>query len=216
MPRLLHIDSAIADDQSRSRALTRAFADAWRARGDDCSVTHRDLARDPLPHLSQRAQHWPERLRGEALDAQVDGLQRAVLDELLAADALVIGAPMYNYNIPSTLKTWVDLVHVPSITSPFGGEDTQPLRGRPAVIVTAQGGPLEPEAEHLATAPLAHLLGAAFGMNVHVVGTSRTLAEMLPDLGVDEAAAQLARATAELQRLGSEVGERHRGLSAEV
>ncbi|UOQ56862.1 NAD(P)H-dependent oxidoreductase [Leucobacter allii] len=205
MPTLLHIDSAIADAESRTRRLTRAAVEAWRGRGDGYTVVSRDLHADPPSHLRERSQHWPERLReGAPLDRATEEIQERLIAELLGADALVIGAPMYNFNIPSTLKAWVDLVHVPGITSPFDAE-VRPLRGRPAVIVTSQGGPREDAVEHLATAPLRHLLGAAFGMEVHVVGTSRTLAERIPELGVDEADALFADAEAETVRLGSTI-----------
>lgn len=202
MPRLLHIDSAISDDESRSRSLTREFADAWRARGDDYTVISRDVHADPPPHLRERSQHWPERLREASLAAETASLQTELIDELVSADALLIGAPMYNYNIPSTLKAWIDLVHVPGLTAPFDG-DTQPLRGRPAVIVTSQGGPLEPVVEDFATGPLKHLLQVGFGMEVHVVGTSRTLVDSIPELGAEEAANAYASAAAESHRLGS-------------
>ncbi|MBP1326438.1 FMN-dependent NADH-azoreductase [Leucobacter exalbidus] len=218
MPVLLQIDSALADAESRTRQLTADLARSWAARGDSFDVVTRDLHADQPPHLSQRAQHWPPHLRGAAaeaggtladggaeLDAATAGLQDALIAELITADVVVIGAPMYNYNMASTLKAWVDLVHVPGVTAPFGGPDAPaaPLRGKPVVIITAQGGPLEPGIEDFVTAPLSHLLGTVFGMDVHVVGTSRTLAGMIPELGAEEAAAAFAAASTEAARLGS-------------
>ncbi|WP_053351524.1 FMN-dependent NADH-azoreductase [Leucobacter musarum] len=205
MPTLLQLDGAIADEASRTRALTRAVADAWTARGDDFAVVHRDLHLDPPPHLAQRAQHWPESLRGgAALAAATQSVQDHLITELLAADAVVIGAPMYNYAMPSTLKAWIDLVHVPGVTSSWA-DSALPLAGRPVIIATAQGGPLESGVEEFVTKPLAHLFGTAFGMDVHVVGTSRTLAEMIPELGPDWAAADFARARDEASALGASV-----------
>ena len=206
MPTLLQIDAGIADDASRTRLLTRACAEAWTARGGAWTVVHRDVHRDPPPYLRQRAQHWPEPLRGEeALAPETLAVQDHLIAELLAADAVVIGAPMYNYAMPSTLKAWIDLIHVPGVTASWGGS-ALPLAGRPMIIATAQGGPLEPGVEDLVTRPLAHLFGAGLGMDVHVVGVSRTLAEMIPDLGPDWAAADLARAREEAATLGRTVG----------
>ncbi|MEV8338242.1 NAD(P)H-dependent oxidoreductase [Leucobacter sp. NPDC077196] len=202
MPTLLQVDGAIADSASRTRGLTNAVAEAWIARGEEFVVVQRDLHHDQPPHLSERAQHWPAELRdGEPLAATTQRVQSGLISELLDADALVVGAPMYNYAMPSTLKAWVDLVHVPGITSSWAGSP-RPLEGKPVVIVTAQGGPLEPEVQDFVTAPLAHLFGAGFGMEVFVVGTSRTLAEKLPELGMEWAADDLERARAEAAELG--------------
>lgn len=203
MPKLLVIESAIEDDASKTRALAGVFVDAWRSRGPEFEVVTRDLAADPLPHLTQRAQHWPERLRGEAkLDPSVDELQQQLIDELVSADALLIGAPMYNYSMAATLKTWIDLIHVPGVTTPFD-ISTQPLAGRPAVIITAQGAPTEERTSEFVTGPLREIFGEALGMEVSVVGVARTLADMVPELGVEEANAEFAWAEAEARRLAT-------------
>lgn len=207
MPVLLQLDSSADLESSRTRALTAAVAEAWRGRGADHDVVVRDLHLDPPPHLRTTAQHWPERLRGDvALPAEVDELQRTVLEELLRADAVVIGAPMYNWSMPSTLKAWIDLIHVPGVTSPFD-EPTQPLARRPVVIATARGAIYDPgtptEGWDHGVPALQLVLGESMGMTVHVVATSRTLADRVPDLGADQAAQEFERALAECRRLGS-------------
>lgn len=209
MPTLLHLDSSADLEASRTRAMTAEVAEAWRTRGADYEVVVRDLHADPPPHLRTTAQHWPERLRGGAvLSADVDELQRAVLDELLAADAVVIGAPMYNYSMPSTLKAWIDLIHVPGITSPFD-EPTQPLAGRPVVIATARGAIYDAgtptEGWDHGVPALQVVLSDSLGMTVHVVATSRTLADRVPDLGADTAAQEFEAALAECRRLGATI-----------
>ncbi len=187
MPTLLHLDSAIADPASRSRILTAECARGWQSRGADFDVVTRDLHLDPPPHLRERSQHWPERLReGEPLDEATDALQRELIAELLAADAVVLGAPMYNYAVPSTLKAWIDLVHVPGITAAFD-TPTQPLAGRSALIVTTQGGGPDPVIDAFVSAPLRQLFGGGFGMEVTVVAARRTLVDRIPSLGVAEA-----------------------------
>lgn len=203
MPTLLQIDSSADGMRSRTRRLTEEFARAWRARGEDYAVVSRDLHLDPLPRLQSTAQHWPERLRrGAAVEEELDRLQQAVIDELLAADAVVVGAPMYNYAFPAALKVWVDLVHIPGLTAPFD-VPTQPLAGKPFVVASARGGTDEDGAfEHL-IAPLALAFGEGLGMDVRSITTSRTLADRLPELDAELAAEELIRAIEVSRELGA-------------
>jgi FMN-dependent NADH-azoreductase len=189
---------------SRSREVTATFADAWRERGPGFSVTYRDLHRDPLPHLADAVLHWPPRLRPEgaatadpAAIAADEALQDELIGELLGADVLLVGAPLYNYSVPSTLKAWIDHVHVPGRTAPFVGAATQPMEGRTAVVVSSRGASYDPGSptdgwDH-AVPVLQLILGAALGMTVEVITTSLTLAETVPAL-----APQLDRSRAEL------------------
>ena len=204
MPHLLHLDSAAALKNSRSREVTATFADAWRERGPGFSVTYRDLHRDPLPHLADAVLHWPPRLRPEgaatadpAAIAADEALQDELIGELLGADVLLVGAPLYNYSVPSTLKAWIDHVHVPGRTAPFVDAATQPMEGRAAVVVSSRGASYDPGSptdgwDH-AVPMLRLILGAALGMTVEVITTSLTLAETVPAL-----APQLDRSRAEL------------------
>ncbi|QSB22046.1 FMN-dependent NADH-azoreductase [Curtobacterium sp. 24E2] len=117
MPTLLHIDSSADLSHSRSRALTAAFADAWRARGPEYTVVRRDLHVDQLPHLETSALHWAavDRTADESVAPEAEALRQEVIDELLAADVVVVGSPLYNYTVPSTLKAWIDRIHVPGV-----------------------------------------------------------------------------------------------------
>ena len=204
MPHLLHLDSAATLKNSRSREITATFADAWRARGPEYSVTYRDLRRDPLPHLADAVLHWPPRLRPKgaasadpAALAAAEELQDELVGELLGADVLLVGAPLYNYSVPSSLKTWIDHVHIPGRTAPFVDAPTQPLAGRPAVVVSSRGASYDAGSptdgwDH-AVPMLKLILGTALGMSVEVITTSLTLAETVPAL-----ATQLDRSRAEL------------------
>lgn len=213
MPTLLHLDSSADLKHSHSRALTAAFAEAWSALGADHRTVRRDLHRDPLPHLADSALHWAPRLR--PADAKVpsaaEQLQQTLIAELLAADVVLVGAPMYNYSMPSSLKAWIDHIHVPGTTSSFDVA-AQPLAGRPAVIVTSRGasydaGPPTEGWDHGVPA-LELILGASLGMTVSVITTSLTLAETTPlfaeQLGRAEAefAAAMAQATVLARQLG--------------
>ena len=204
MPHLLHLDSAASLRNSRSREITATFADTWRGRGPEYSVTYRDLYRDPLPHLADAVLHWPSHLRPEgaasvdpAALAVAEALQDELIGELLGADVLLVGAPLYNYSVPSSLKTWIDHVHIPARTAPFVGAPTQPMAGRPAVVVSSRGASYDAGSptdgwDH-AVPMLELILGTALGMTVEVITTSLTLAETVPAL-----APELGRSRAEL------------------
>jgi FMN-dependent NADH-azoreductase len=204
VPHLLQLDSAAALKNSRSREITATFADTWRDQGPQYTVTYRDLHRDPLPHLADAVLHWPPHLRPEgaatadpAALAAAEALQDELIGELLSADVLLMGAPLYNYTVPSSLKAWIDHIHVPGRTAPFGDFATQPLAGRPAVVVSSRGASYDPgsptEGWDHAVPVLELILGTALGMNVEVITTSLTLAETVPAL-----APQLDRSRAEL------------------
>lgn len=212
MPSLLQLDSSADLVHSHSRAITSAFADAWRARGADYTVVVRDLHRTPPPHLSDAALHWPARLRSaEGTPAPDDeALQAQLIAELLAADAVVVGAPLYNYSMPSTLKAWIDHIHVPGVTANFDVE-AQPMAGRPAVIVTSRGGSYDAGSatdgwDHDVPA-LDLILGASLGMTVSVITTSLTLAQTVPSLAdqKERADAEFAAALAAAADLGGRV-----------
>src|SRR4051812_2232051 len=101
MPNLLHLDSSADLRTSRSRSITAAFADAWTALGPHPTVTRRDLHRNPLPPLADADLHEPPRLRpvDAAPPAEAEQLQQTLIDELVAADVLLLGAPLYNYSV---------------------------------------------------------------------------------------------------------------------
>ena len=198
------MDSAASLKNSRSREVTATFADAWRGRGPEYSVTYRDLHRNPLPHLADAVLHWPPALRPEgaasvdpAALAAGEALQDELVGELLGADVLLVGAPLYNYSVPSSLKTWIDHVHIPARTAPFVGAPTQPMAGRPAVVVSSRGASYDAgsptEGWDHAVPMLELILGTALGMTVEVITTSLTLAETVPAL-----APELGRSRAEL------------------
>lgn len=203
MPVLLKIDSSVDGAPSRTRRLTAGLAESWRSRGHDYTVVTRDLHRDPPPVMVASAQHWPERLRdGAQLDPALEAAQSSAIAELLAADAVVIGVPMYNYAMPATLKAWIDLVHVPGVTAPFDVE-SRPLAGRPAVLVAARGGTDDDGGFAHALGSLELTIGNGLGMHVRTITTSRTLADRVPALGEQLAEDELETALAQARALGA-------------
>ncbi|OWA11164.1 FMN-dependent NADH-azoreductase [Streptomyces sp. CS227] len=138
MATLLHIDSAISPAGSASREVTAAFVKAWTEAHPDGKVVHRDLGAHPVPHLdftavsagfSDPSEHTEEQRAAVALRDEL-------ATELESADAVLIGAPMYNFTIPSTLKAWLDQVIIVGRT---GGE-TGTAAGTPITVVASRGG----------------------------------------------------------------------------
>jgi FMN-dependent NADH-azoreductase len=213
MAHLLHLDSSADLSTSRSRAIGASFAEAWLAADPANTITHRDLHRDPLPHLADASLHWPERLRpvGAHPPVEAEALQARLIGELLAADVLLVGAPLYNYSVPSSLKAWIDHIHVPGVTAPFD-VDSQPLAGRPAVVVTSRGGSYD---AGTATADWDHavpelrlILDAALGMPVTIITASLTFAEDMAAMAdqLERAREELDLAHAEAAAAGTRLG----------
>lgn len=201
MATLLHVDSSADPVNSRSRELTALFASTWLASGEGRSVTYRDLHRNPVPHLSDAGLHYAPRLRTgtETPSPAAEALQQELIAEVTAADVVVIGAPMYNWSIPSSLKAWIDHLHVLGTTAPFDTPD-QPFAGKPVVIISSRGltyGPgAKDEGLDYTVPPLVQVCGKALGMKVDVVTADLTLVGRIAPLDAfTEQAAAGAEAT---------------------
>lgn len=112
MTQILHLDSSARGERSHSRQMTRAFVETLKASHPDASVKYRDLGRNPVPFVdelwiaaaySDPSTHTPE------LQNAIQ-LSNELIDELLASDIIVLGAPMYNLSIPAALKAYIDQV----------------------------------------------------------------------------------------------------------
>ncbi|RAM62104.1 FMN-dependent NADH-azoreductase [Herbaspirillum rubrisubalbicans] len=140
--KLLHLDASILGDHSVSRQLSADIVARLRSLYPDLEVVYRDLAANAPQHLSPAhlAAFGGAEVDDPALRADL-ALGQACLDELLQADLLVIGAPMYNFSLPSSLKAWIDRVAVAGTT--FAYTDAGPeglLKGRKAYIASVRGG----------------------------------------------------------------------------
>ena len=120
---ILKIDSSITGENSVSRVLTRSITDQLLAANPGANLVERDLVNEPLDHLT--------------LAAFADS---AVLDEFLAADTIVVGAPMYNFNISSQLKAWIDRIAVAGKTFRYTDNGPEGLAGGKRVIVAVSRG----------------------------------------------------------------------------
>lgn len=124
MAHLLHIDSSVQGDQSVSRTLTRRAAQRWQAVHLHGTVTYRDLATNPLPHLDLRT--------SATLSAEL-------IDEVKAADTVLLGLPLYNFGPPSTVKAWVDHIVAAGLSIDAStGEGL--LGGKDFVAIETRGG----------------------------------------------------------------------------
>jgi FMN-dependent NADH-azoreductase len=143
MSRVLIIESSARQQNSVSRQLTQTFISQWKAAHPADQITVRDLALNPVPHLDANLLGgWmkPADQRNETEHASLERSNQ-LTDELLAADVLVMAAPMYNFAIPSTLKAWLDHVLRAGVT--FKYTETGPqglLTGKRAYVLTARGG----------------------------------------------------------------------------
>lgn len=139
MPHLLHIDSSPRGERSHSRTISGEFAAAYGAAHPDATVTYRDLGHNPPPHVTET---W---IAGafSPPDAQTDETRAAlaVSDELIAeikaADVLVFGVPMYNFNVPSTFKAYIDQIVRFGVT--FNKDLQGLITGKKAFVITARG-----------------------------------------------------------------------------
>ncbi len=144
--KLLHIDSATTGENSVSRELSKAIVDHFKAKDPAIEVTELDLGTAPLPHLDHvttGAIRLPQDQHSEDMKAAFPG-ERAVLDQFLASDIVVIGAPMYNFTIPSALKSWIDRLGVPGVTFGYSEKGPEGLAGgRRVIIASSRGGAYE-------------------------------------------------------------------------
>ncbi|MDH6122628.1 FMN-dependent NADH-azoreductase [Kitasatospora sp. GAS204B] len=198
MPTLLHIDSSAVTQGSVSREVAATFAREWQAANPDGTVIHRDLGVTPVPHLSGAAiaaQWAPAETHTEEQRAAA-ALREELIVELEQADAVLIGAPMYNFTIPSTLKAWLDQVVLFGRTGGEGGS----VAGKPVTVAVSNGGaygPGTPRAEfEFVQSYLRKAFTGLLGMDVDFIVAEMTLARVNPALAefIEHADASKAQA----------------------
>jgi FMN-dependent NADH-azoreductase len=207
MAHLLHLDSSIQGERSISRALSARAVARWRDANPEGTVTYRDLAADPLPHLGPAGaqarfvppeQHNPEQAASWAISAELVG-------EVTAADTILLGLPVYNYGPPSTVKSWVDHLVAPGLSvDPATGDGL--LGGRELIVLEARGGGYGEgtprEGWDHAQPWLPHGLSLT-GLEPRFIVAELTLADVNPAMADlrDLAAASLKEAEAEVDAL---------------
>ena len=142
--KLLHIDSSILGDNSASRQLSGEVVNAWQAAHPGLEVSYRDVAAEAIEHFSAAtlvAAGTPAELRDAAQKHEAQ-LSADTLAQFMAADAVVIGAPMYNFTIPTQLKAWIDRIAVAGQTFRYTENGPEGLCGGKKVIVISTSGGL--------------------------------------------------------------------------
>jgi FMN-dependent NADH-azoreductase len=219
---LLHIDSS-ARRESFSRKVAAAFAAEWRALHPASGYTYCDLGTRPVPpadeartEIAVQAAAAGIRELGRMTEAVRTPAQerswavtRPLIEELLAADVVLIASPMYNFSVPFTLKAWIDQISFPWL----------PLAGRTAVVVTARGGsyaPGTPRAGYDYQEPYLRAYFETLGLtDLHFIHTELTNALHVPFLAEFREAHEASRVTAldAAARLARAIGQQLAGQS---
>ncbi|MHC3001265.1 FMN-dependent NADH-azoreductase [Gordonia sp. GN26] len=192
---LFRLDASIFPSTSASRALGELVEREWTSAHSDSTVIRRDLSTDPVP-----ATAWRDAvIAGTVPPADRDDPQREavalaaeIADEVIGAEALLLTVPLYNFGVSQHFKTWYDL----TVTDPRIGVDPAELRGKPAVLVTTQGGNYDPgtpkEGWDHSTPWLRRVLEDVWGLDLRVVKRQFTLVGVNPALDAfTEVAAEL-------------------------
>ena len=141
--KILKVDSSTNGGHSVSRELTTMIVEKLKADNSDAEVVTRDLGTEPLAHLNpittgaiRMGEHdWTDDMKAAA------PAEKAIIDVFLSADVIVIGAPMYNFTIPSALKSWIDRLGVPRVTFRYSESGPEGLAGgRKVIVASARGG----------------------------------------------------------------------------
>jgi FMN-dependent NADH-azoreductase len=180
---VFRLDSSIRNEGSITRAIASTLESALVEDLDDATVIHREIGLTPLPSnawaLSASTrfvsfdQQSPEQKQAVALSRELG-------DELEKSDAYIFATPFYNFGVSQHVKTWVDLL----ITDPRFAPGAQTISGRPAFVVIARGGGYGPgtprEGWDHATGWLMRVFGDVWGLDVQVIESELTLAEVTP------------------------------------
>ncbi|WP_326585193.1 NAD(P)H-dependent oxidoreductase [Streptomyces sp. NBC_00487] len=184
MATLLHLDSSLwPEAASASRAVTAAFRKAWEEQHPDGTVIYRDLDAHPVPHLDGLAASAGYAAPADRTPEQAAAFAERLklIEELENADAVLIGAPMYNFAVPSTLKAWLDQV---ILVGRNAAVENSPTKGIPAYVVASRGGSYAPgtprEGYEYVQNYLGAVLGDMLGLDVDFIVPELTLAHSNP------------------------------------
>lgn len=139
---ILHIDASASDTAtSHTRRLSRELVDRLKAANPDMTIVYRDVVANPLPHVDMTIRHaWTPENSGDPGLVETMNRSKALVDELKAADVVVVGSPMYNFSVPSTLKAWIDHVSIAGQTFSYTAEGPRGLLRGKAYLVLSSGG----------------------------------------------------------------------------
>jgi len=141
--KLLHVDSSILSTNSTSRLLTAEIVAAWKTAHPDTTVEYLDLAVNTPPHFSADALGIKTGVQAQPTEAQQreNELSEKLVSQFLASDVIVVGAPLYNFSIPTQLKAWID--RLAQIGRTFKYTDKGPVGlagGKTVIVASSRGG----------------------------------------------------------------------------
>ncbi|MDT0546160.1 MULTISPECIES: NAD(P)H-dependent oxidoreductase [Streptomyces] len=219
MVTLLHIDSSVLPGEvSSSRSITNVFRKAWEEQHPQGTVIYRDLAADPVPHITAAAWSAGFTAPSERTPEQSAAFaaREKLIEELEQADAVLIGAPMHNYSIPSTLKAWLDNVFLMGRTA---GEAPS-AQGTPVTVVASRGGSYAPgtprEGFEFVLNYLEAVFKGALGLDLDFIVPELTMAPRNPAMSelVPLYEASRERAFEEAAGMAKELAERFAAKTA--
>lgn len=141
--KILRVDSSTNGAESVTREVTDLIVEKLKTQYPDAEIVTRDLGTEPLAHLNPVTtgairlgeDQWTDDMRAAA------PAERAILEEFLSSDIVVVGAPMYNFTIPSSLKAWIDRLGVPRVTFRYSASGPEGLAGgRKVIVASGRGG----------------------------------------------------------------------------
>jgi len=183
---LFRLDASIRVEGSASREIADIVEREWLEAHPGDAIARRHVGSEPLPSdawaAAATAGWTPEDQRSPQQQAAV-GLASDLVDELLAADAVLLAVPLYNFGVSQHIKTWIDLI----ITDPRAADQSKPfLAGKPVVLATVRGGAYGPETPRAgwdhSTAYLVRILRDLWGADLTVVEREFTLVGVNPAL----------------------------------
>jgi FMN-dependent NADH-azoreductase len=139
---ILHIDTSASDSAaSHTRRLSSQLVERLKTADPGATIVYRDLVANQLPHVDMTIRHaWTAENTGDPKLAETMSRSKALVDELKAADVVVVGSPMYNFTVPSTLKAWVDHVAIAGQTFSYTPEGPRGLLSGKVYLVLSSGG----------------------------------------------------------------------------
>lgn len=139
---VLHIDASASDSAtSHTRRLSSELVERLKTANPGATIVYRDLVANQLPHVDMTIRHaWTAENTGDTKLAETMSRSKALVDELKAADVVVVGSPMYNFTVPSTLKAWVDHVAIAGQTFSYTAEGPRGLLSGKVYLVLSSGG----------------------------------------------------------------------------
>ncbi|MFS0772973.1 FMN-dependent NADH-azoreductase [Sphingomonas sp. 1P08PE] len=139
---ILHIDASASDSAaSHTRRLSSELVERLKTDNPGATIVYRDLVANPLPHVDMTIRHaWTAENTGDIKLAETMSRSKVLVDELKAADVVVVGSPMYNFTVPSTLKAWIDHVAIAGQTFSYTAEGPRGLLSGKVYLVLSSGG----------------------------------------------------------------------------